>query len=268
MLNPRKVRTLPAICVLTLIYFVAGYFSLKLAFVNSSASPVWPPAGIALAALIVFGYRMWPAIFVGAFFVNLSTAGNFITSIGIAGGNTVEALCGAWLVNRFAGGTQVFERPQNVFKFALAALTSTTLSPSIGLTTLSLAGFAQWSNFWQIWITWLLGDVSGDLVVTPLLLLWSISSTQRKWNRTEAIEVTVLLSLLIILAEIVFGGWFGISARNYPVSFLCGPIVIWAAFRFTPRETATGVFILSSIAIWGTLNGFGPFIMRTENQSL
>src|SRR5213075_688039 len=103
MLNLRKFPTLPAIGVLTLIYFVAGYLSLKLAFVNPSASPVWPPAGIALAALIVFGYRMWPAIFVGAFFVNFATAGNFFTSFGIAGGNTLEALCGAWLVNRFAG---------------------------------------------------------------------------------------------------------------------------------------------------------------------
>src|SRR5690242_5404193 len=100
MLNLRKTPTLPAIGALTLIYFVAGYFSLKLAFVNPSASPVWPPAGIALVALIVFGYRMWPAIFVGAFLVNITTAGNFFTSLGIAGGNTLEAFCGAWLVNR------------------------------------------------------------------------------------------------------------------------------------------------------------------------
>jgi signal transduction histidine kinase/CheY-like chemotaxis protein len=268
MFNLRKFPTLPAIGVLTLIYFVAGYLSLKLAFVNPSASPVWPPAGIALAALIVFGYRMWPAIFVGAFFVNLATAGNFFTSFGIAGGNTLEALCGAWLVNRFAGGTLVFERPQNVFKFALAALISATVSPALGLTSLALGGFAQWANFWQICLTWWLGDISGILVVVPFLVLWSVPATQRKWNRAQVVEVSVLLLLLVVLAEIVFGGSFPISARNYPVSFLCGPIVIWTAFRFTPRETATGVFVLSSIAIWGTLNGFGPFVMQTENQSL
>jgi signal transduction histidine kinase len=268
MLNPRKIPTLPAISVLTLIYFVAGYCSLKLAFVNPSASAVWPPAGIALAALIVFGYRMWPAIFVGAFVVNVATTGNFFTSFGIAGGNTLEALCGAWLVNQFAGGEQVFDRPQNVFKFALAALISTAISPSVGLTSLALGSYAQWSNYWQIWMTWWLGDVSGDLVVAPLLLLWSVPSTLRKWSRGQAFEVGVLLLLLIVLAEIVFGGWFPISARNYPVSFLCGPIVIWTAFRFTPRETATGTFVLSAIAIWGTLNGFGPFVMKTENQSL
>jgi len=266
--NPRKIPTLPAVGVLTLIYFVAGKLALKLAFVNASASTVWPPAGIALAALLVLGYRVWPALFIGAFLVNVTTAGNIFTSFGIATGNTLEALCGAWLVNRFAGGAQLFDRPQSVFKFAVAALISTALSPSFGVTSLALDGFAQWSNYWQIWFTWMMGDFSGDLVVAPLLVLWSIPATQRLWNRREVIEVSVLLLLLVVLAEIVFGGWFPISARNYPISFICGPIVIWTAFRFTPRETATGIFVLSAIAIWGTLNGFGPFSLRTENQSL
>src|SRR5256714_2346842 len=267
-MNPRKIPTLPAIGVLTLIYLIAGKFSLHLAFLHKSASPVWPPAGIALAALLLFGYRMWPAIFVGAFLVNLTTVGNIITSLGVASGNTLEAICGAWLVNRFAGGTRVFDRAQNVFKFAVAAAVSTSLGPTIGLTSLALGGFAQWSNYWPIWATWWLGDASGDLIVAPLLLLWSVPATQRKWNRHEVVEVSVLLLLLIVLGEIVFGGWFPISAHNYPVSFICGPIVIWTAFRFTPRETATGIFVLSAIAIWGTLHGFGPLILRTENQSL
>jgi signal transduction histidine kinase/CheY-like chemotaxis protein len=266
--NLKKTPALPAIGALTLIYFVAGKLALKLAFVNASASAVWPPAGIALAALLILGYRLWPAIFVGAFLVNLTTAGNIFTSLGIASGNTLEALCGAWLVNRFAGGAQVFDRPQNVFKFAVAALISTSVSPSLGVTSLALGGFASWSNYWPIWSTWMLGDFSGDLVIAPLLVLWSIPVTQRNWNQRAAIEVSVLLLLLVVLAEIVFGGWFPISARNYPISFICGPIVIWAAFRFTPRETATGIFVLSGIAIWGTLHGFGPFILRTDNQSL
>ncbi len=267
-MNARKIPTLPAIGALALIYFVAGKLSLQLAFLNASASPVWPPAGIALAALLVLGYRASPGIFVGAFFANLLTAGNILTSLGIASGNTLEALCGAWLVNRFAGGDRVFDRPQDVFKFALAALISTTVSPTCGVSSLAAGGFAQWSSYWPIWLTWWLGDASGVLVIAPLLLLWSVPATQRKWNQKQALEVSVLLLLLVALAETVFGGWFPISARNYPISFICGPIVIWTAFRFTPRETATGIFILSGIAIWGTLHGFGPFILQSENQSL
>ena len=267
-MNPRKIPTLPAIGALALIYFVAGKLSLQLAFLHKSASPVWPPAGIALAALLVLGFRVWPALFVGAFLVNLTTLGNIWTSLGIASGNTLEALCGAWLVNRFAGGARVFDRPQDVFKFALAALIGTTVSPTFGVSSLAAGGFAQWSSYWPVWLTWWLGDASGVLVIARLLLLWSVPATQRKWNQKQVLEVSVLLLLLVVLAETVFGGWLPISARNYPISFICGPIVIWTAFRFTPRETATGIFILSAIAIWGTLNGFGPFILQSENQSL
>ena len=266
-LESRLVRTLPAIGLLTVVYFIAGHFSLKLAFLNASASPVWPAAGIALAALLVFGYRLWPGVFIGAFLVNAITAGNIATSLCIATGNTLEALCAAWLVNRFAGGIRVFDRAQDVFKFAFAVIISTIIAPTLGVTSLALGGFADWAHYAAIWLTWWLGDATGNLVIAPMIILWCIAPSWR-FNRREAIEVFLLLILLALLGETVFGGWFPISARNYPISFICGPIVIWTAFRFTQRETVTGIFILSAIAIWGTLRRFGPFIMETENQSL
>jgi signal transduction histidine kinase len=263
----RRFPTLPTIGVLIVVYFIAGKLGLRLAFVHASASPVWPPAGIALATLLVLGYRTWPAIFLGAFLVNLTTAGNIPTSLGIAAGNTLEAFCGAWLVNQFAGGTRVFDRSQDVFKFAVAALVSTLVSPSLGVTSLALGGFASWANYGAIWVTWWLGDATGDLILAPLIILWSVAPTWR-WKRREAVEVAILLMLLFVLGEAVFGGLFPITAGNYPFTLLCGPIVIWTAFRFAQRETATGIFILSAIAIWGTLHHLGPFIMKTENQSL
>ena len=266
-MQSRRFPTLPTIGILIFVYFIAGKFGLMLASLHVSASPVWPPAGIALGALLVLGYRAWPAIFIGAFFVNVTTAGNVVTSLAIASGNTLEALCGAWLVNRFAGGTTVFDRPQAVFTFALAAAVSTIIGPAFGVTSLALAGFADWANYGAIWLTWWLGDATGDLLITPLIILWSIPS-KRRWNRREAVEVGILLLLLFVFSEAVFGGWLTISAKNYPIAFICGPIVIWTAFRFTQRETASGIFILSAIAIWGTLHGFGPFLRETENQSL
>ncbi len=266
-MQSRRFSGLLLIGILAVIYFIAGKLGLMLASLHASASPVWPPAGIALAALLLLGYRAWPAIFVGAFLVNVTTAGNFATSFAIATGNTLEALAGAWLVNRFAGGRNVFERPQGVFKFALAAAISTVISPVFGITSLALTGFADWANYGAIWLTWWLGDATGDLVFTPLVLLWSAAS-KRRWNKREAAEVGALLLLLVLLSGIVFGGWLEISARSYPIAFICGPVVIWTAFRFTQRETATGLFILSAIAVWGTLHGFGPFLRETENQSL
>jgi signal transduction histidine kinase len=266
-MNLRRFSTLPVVVVLTFVYFGAGKLGLSLASLHASASPVWPPAGIALAALLILGYRTWPAIFLGAFLVNVTTAGNVATSFFIATGNTLEALCAAWLVNRFAGGTNVFDRVADVFKFAGVAIVSTIISPTFGVTSLALGGFADWHNYSAIWVTWWLGDVTGDLVVAPLIILWS---TRPRWhlNLARDVEVGLLLILLVVLGEVVFGGWFPISANNYPISFICGPIVIWTAFRFSRRETATGIFILSAIAIWGTLHGFGPFVMETENQSL
>ena len=172
----RRFPTLPAIGTLTVAYFIAGKFALKLASVNASASPVWPAAGIALAALVVLGYRTWPAIFLAAF-------GQFHDCrerrelLGIATGNTLEAVCGAWLVNRFAGGPTAFDRPGNVFKFSLAVIVSTLISPSFGVTSLALGGFAPWSNYHAIWLTWWMGDVTGALVIAPL---WCFRTERRR----------------------------------------------------------------------------------------
>lgn len=266
-MQSRRFSGLPLIGILAIIYFAAGKLGLTLASLHASASPVWPPTGIALAAVLLFGYRVWPAIFVGAFLVNVTTAGDFATSFAIATGNTSEALAGAWLVNQFAGGKNFCDRPQGVFRFALAAAISTIISPVFGVTSLALAGFADWANYGAMWLTWWLGDATGDLVFAPLVLLWSVAA-KRRWNKKDAAEVGTLLLLLLLLSIVVFGGWFGISSRNYPIAFIFGPVVIWTAFRFTQRETATGIFILSVVAVWGTLRGFGPFIRETENQSL
>src|SRR6266850_2565308 len=130
------------------VYFLAGKLGLAYAIVHASATPVWPPTGIALAAVLLLGRGVWPAIFAGAFVVNLTTAGSVLSSLGIAAGNTLEALVGAFLVERFAGGAAAFERAKDIFKFvALAGFVSTTVSATIGVTTLALTGNARWSAF-------------------------------------------------------------------------------------------------------------------------
>src|SRR5213083_2540191 len=163
-MQSRAFSGLLVIGLLTVVYFIAGKFGLMLASLHASASPVWPPAGIALGALLVLGYRTWPAIFVGAFLVNISTTGNIPTSVAIGAGNTLEAICGAWLVNRFAGGMRVFDHSQNVFRFGFATVASTVISPTIGVTSLALAGFVDWAKYGVVWATWWLGDATGDLI--------------------------------------------------------------------------------------------------------
>jgi integral membrane sensor domain MASE1 len=144
MVRPRFLTDLAALAALAAVYFVAGKFGLRLASVNASASAVWPCTGIALASLLTFGYRIWPAILVGAFLVNLTTAGSVATSVGIAVGNTLEGVVGCYLISRFARGKHAFERAQDIFKFGLlAGVVSTAISATFGVTSLALSGFAD-----------------------------------------------------------------------------------------------------------------------------
>src|SRR2546425_2992728 len=171
MTPPRVPLVAWGLLVLTGVYFLAGKFGLSLAFVHASASAVWPPTGIALAATLLLGYRVWPALLLGAFLVNVTTAGSVWTSLGIAGGNTLEGLLGAFLVQRFANGRRVFDRAQDILAFAaLAGLGSTAVSATVGVTTLWLGGHASWEGLGAIWLTWWLGDVAGGVVVAAALV--------------------------------------------------------------------------------------------------
>jgi len=137
----KKLQDLAIVAVLAVVYFGTAKLGLRFAFVNPSATPLWAPTGITLAAFLIFGLRAWPGAFLGAFFANLTTAGSVLTSIGIATGNTLEGVAGCYLVRRFVRGQQAFERAQDIFKFAfLAGMVSTTISATVGVTSLSLGG--------------------------------------------------------------------------------------------------------------------------------
>jgi integral membrane sensor domain MASE1 len=154
-MNKRIIQRLPIIVALSLIYFLAGKLGLALAVVNPSVSAVWPPTGIALASFLIFGYDVWPAIFIGAFAVNLTTEGTAATSFGIATGNTLEGLLGAYLVSRYAHGRQAFTRVNDVLRFAfLAGVVSTSISATVGLFSLIAGGLIQaGTDRTQAWLT-------------------------------------------------------------------------------------------------------------------
>jgi signal transduction histidine kinase/integral membrane sensor domain MASE1 len=251
------------------VYFLTGKAGLQyFAFVHASASPVWPPAAIALTVLLLFGTRLWPAIFVAAFLVNVTTAGSVLTALGIAAGNTLEGLVGARLIHRFAGGARLFERASDAFVFLLVgAMPSAAVSATVGVVTLSLTGYAPWSEFGTIWTTWWLGDVAADVVVVPVLLLWSRDFGLGRLA-ARPIEAVLVLASLIVAAEVVFRGAVPFATKTYPLEFLTIPVLLWAAFRFGPREASTMIMLLSGLAIAGTLRGYGPFAGGTPNESL
>ncbi len=263
----RKTRLLAQVLALTAVYFCCGKFGLSLAFINKSASAVWPPTGVALASLVLGGLRLWPGVFLGAFLVNITTQGTFPVAFGIALGNTLEALLGATLAVRFADGTKAFEHTLGIFRFVFfAAMVSTTASATVGVLSLCLGGYATWNHFLAIWFTWWMGDIVSALIIAPVILLWfgkrpSMPAPGRLLEAAILTAIVVWIGQLIFLTE-SFGG------RNYPLEYLAIPPLLWAAFRFGQRGAVTLAFVLSSIALWGTRHGLGPFVRSDPNESL
>jgi diguanylate cyclase (GGDEF)-like protein len=241
---------------------------LQLAYVHPSATPVWAPTGIALAALLTWGRRVWPAIFVAAFAVNLTTEGNVWTSAGIAVGNTLEGVLGAYMLRRFARAARTFDDARDVFVFVtLASGPATMLSATIGVGSLAVGGFVPWADVANVWLTWWLGDFAGAVVVAPLLLTWTRDPDQR-WPEHRKLEATGLALTLLVLGQLVFGGVVPSIGSLVPLEFLSVPVLVWAGVRFTPREAATATLALSAIALRGTLAGLGPFAYAAPGESL
>jgi signal transduction histidine kinase len=261
-------RSVAILAAVTAVYVAAGRLGLSLAIVHTSASAVWPPTGIALAALLVFGLRVWPAILVGAFLVNSATEVGPAASLAIAIGNTLEGVVGARLALRFAGGPHAFDRTRDVFRFLLlAGFVATAISPTIGVTSLCLGGLARWSEYAVVWTTWWLGDAGGAVVVAPALILWA-RNPRPGWSGWQAVEAGLALVATVLVGSVVFGAFLLPADGRHPLTFLCLPLTIWTAFRFGPRETATAVLLLSVIAVEATLRGDGYSPGRGENESL
>jgi len=204
----------------------------------------------------------------GAFLVNITTSEAVWPALAIAMGNTIEGLVGAYLVNRYANGTRVFARAQDVLKFAiLAGLFATAISATIGTISLIWGGLALQSDFMTVWSTWWLGDATGILVVAPLLILWS-TSPKPTWTPAQVAESGFMLLSAVLVAVTVFGNEAFTDAENYPLEFLIVPWIIWAAFRFGQRGTASLTGVISAVAVEGALRGVGPFAQALPNESL
>jgi PAS domain S-box-containing protein len=252
---------------LTVVYVLTGKLGLYFASVHASATAVWPPTGIALAALLVLGPRMWPAVAAGAFLVNVTTAGSVVTSLGIALGNTLEAVLGCWLAGRLAHGRGAFERPRDIFGFAAAVVPGAATAATIGVASLVLTGFAPRADAAAIWITWALGDITGALVVAPLLIVWTADHRSLALLR-RPFEGLAVLAGLIGVALVVFDARSPGEFRQYPIAFLAIPPLLWTAVRFGRREATAAVVVLMAIAVRGTSQGLGPFAIVPPAHSL
>jgi len=246
----RIARPLAEAGLLAAAYFLAARLALEMAIPPGYATPIWPGSGIALAALLLGGYRLWPGIWLGSAAANLSVEMSLVAAAVIATGSSVQALVGAALVRRHVGLPYRFRRPEQVVKFvALAALVS-TIAPTCALLPLGLLHPMAGSELFWNWWTWWQGDASGMILVAPLILSWAGAGTVR-WTREKILEAVLFAALLLAATRLVFsGGTEGTSV--YATSFLILPFIVWVAFRFSQREVATAIAVICGIALWHT----------------
>lgn len=263
---------------IALLYFVVARLSLLLAFGQTNASPVWPPSGIAFAAVLLWGYRIWPGIMAGAFFSNVVvflinkaagvaviTTASFFISIG----NTLEAVTGGILLHHLIGIRNPMDRVQDIFKFVCVAMVMCLVSSAVGPALVCLTGIVPWSVYQTVWFTWWLGDTTGILTLAPIFLIWyQHKQPLIPWGGGRLIEFIFFLTVVFLIHMSIFYGNFGMSAINYPMVYMPILLVVWTAFRFGQLGVAVAILMMLSMAILGTIQGRGPFVTEELNRSL
>jgi PAS domain S-box-containing protein len=262
-------RTALVVTTTAAVYVAAAKIGLSLAYVAVQVSPVWPPTGIALAAAVLLGTRRtWPGIALGAFLANVTAHEPVGTAVGIAAGNTLEAVTGAWLLSSI-GARPALDRVRDALGLViLVAAASTTLSATIGVVALCAGGVQPWSVAAGLWWTWWVGDALGALVVAPMLLVW-LTPQSGRWPAERLVEGAGLTLTTLAVGLAVFMVRRDTPLAVYPLHYTLFPLVIMAALRFGQRGTATVTFLVSVLAIAGTVRGAGPFAaMPTPHERL
>jgi signal transduction histidine kinase len=251
--------------VLAIVYVAAARLGLALDAVSGFATLVWPASGIALAALVLFGFRLWPGILVGAMTANILVGAPILVAIGIGVGNTLEAIAGAYILRRVPGFDPALGRVRDALWLIVgAALLSTAIASTIGVTSLYLGGRVAGTDFMETLRAWWVGDAIGELLVAPFILAWATRGA-RVSSTARLLEAVALGTATIVVGLLVFMGPSGPSGFS---AYLIFPIGIWGALRFGARGATTVVIIASVGAVWGTVLGYGPFLRDELHGSL
>ncbi len=269
-----KPSYLTQIVILTGACFASGWVAKQATFMSGEIALVYPSSGIALAAVLILGYRSWPAVALGSFAYALATAtGNAADTFGaktVANvlGNTVGALTCAYLLQRLISFRNSMDRVKDVAGFvAMACLLGTTLSAAFKVASLLYVGELERDQMLDSLITWWMPNAMGCLILTPFLLSWA-SPTASPWNAKMLLEGLLCAAGLIGGTLVSFNSWYTFGIQNYPFAYMPYPFLVWAALRFGQRGASTGTFIVAVLAIHALLNGRGPFVTPNERDSL
>lgn len=242
-------------------YYFAARFALEVGAVNTYAAPLWPPTGIALAAIFYGGYRLAPAILAAAFLVNFMHGAPFVACLAIGFGNAFESVLGVYLLRNFRF-RPLFDRMGDSISFIAVCFSVPFVSAVIGPVALALSGAIPAAVLPETSLVWWIGDVLGALIVAPFILKWfarPVSHVRR--SALHWLENILFFIALTTLAILVF--WDPIPALREMVSpyQLFVPLT-WGALRVGPRFLLAGILTLAAIASIGTVMDLGPFAGR------
>jgi signal transduction histidine kinase len=238
-------------------YYLAGRLGLELAYLDGAVAAVWPPAGLGLAVLFLYGIRLWPGIVVGDLLLaDFSTP--LGTVLGQTVGNTLALVVAALLLRRLTGGRRDFARTVDVLAFVVCAVVAAAVSAAFGPTSLRLGDVIGADDLGRVLRTWTLSDVSGVLVVAPAVLTWAATGL-KGIRRQDVLEGAIVLVVLVVVAEL---------APQRDVPYIVFPVLLWAALRLGPRGAATAIVVVCSITVWNTAQEDGPFVRDSITDSL
>ncbi len=241
-------------------YYGSAKLGLSLAFETKSVTAIWPPTGIALAALVIWGRSVWPGVALGAFLANLWTGVPLITVVGITTGNTLEAIVGAYLLSWLADFRPSLERLRDVLALVfLAGIISTAIAATVGVTSLIVGDEVSFDDFGSVWRTWWLGDMGGDLLVAPVLMVL-VAQWPLRGLPGRALEAMALAGALVGVSIFVFHHTSG--------AYLIFPLLIWATLRFWQPGATMAVLTVAGIAVYYTAHGHGPYVRGDPDESL
>src|SRR2546421_391517 len=243
-------------------YFVVAETGLRYATIGPSISPVCPPTGLAVAALVLLGLGYWPAILLVAFLANATTSIPVLSAAGLACGNAAEATVAAYLLRRVAGPHVPLDALVGVRTLVgVAGPLGALASASVGVTTLWLADVVPGAGVWSALSLWWAGDYLGALVVAPVFLTWL---PDVRIGRRTALELSLVVGGAVLATMAIFGGLLPASLLPpAEYSFLLFPFVVGAALRFGPRGASLLTMTVAMLVVGYTVRGGGPFVMQT-----
>jgi two-component system, NarL family, sensor histidine kinase FusK len=253
--------------VVAVVYLVAAKFGLSLASGTRQVTAVFPSTGIALAAVVALGWRLWPGVFVGALVANATSGEAVTTAAGIAVGNTAAALAGWWLLRRLLRFDEHLGRSRDGCALIAVAALTPVVSATNGVATLAVHGVVSWSAFWEVWRVWWIGDALGIVLVCPVLLTWRCRSRLPQPPATLA-ELAVVCGLCLVVSVVALSGVLFAPGSHYQLQYAVFPFVLWAALRSRQHVSATLVLGVSAIAVWGAVHGRGPFAAGSADERL